>query len=104
MRVTIGWSNRNDRYISHILGILLSRMRARSKRALTFAYSEAKMAGFNFPKCFVRRAKYCSRLAAGPNEQISAIIPFSKACRTVGVAGKLVQAQKPALEGCHVET
>jgi hypothetical protein len=66
VRVTIGWSNRNDRYISHILGILLSRMRARSKRALTLAYSEAKMAGFNFPRCLILRVKYFSKLAEYP--------------------------------------
>jgi len=56
------------RYISHILGILLRRIRARSKRALTFAYSEAKMAGFNFPKCFVLRVKYYLKLESDPTK------------------------------------
>ena len=105
VRVTIGWSNRNDRYISHILGILLSRMRARSKRAFTFLYSDANMAEFNFPRCFILRVKYWERSAMySPNNTAIESIPSSRACRIVAALCKLSQAQKLAPEECHVET
>ena len=58
MSVMTGCFVRNLRYISQIRGILLSRINARSKSALTLLYSFAKSAGFKGLTCLTRYVRY----------------------------------------------
>ena len=56
--VTRGCWSRNERNISQMRGILLSKITARSKSALTLRYSTRWIEGFRPLRCFIRNSRY----------------------------------------------